>query len=661
MAIRNGVFVSTAKGCFKLSGVTAELLVSETVPDLYIGRSDKLYSAWAEKLMGLGVIEVGNMSRVPPKRLHVMVSRKTPLALRALGRLIEQGFEATETISDKSFVITDLSGLDTDVSLATVKEIIQEGGRSLSIWRRGGETFYGPISDPGATACWNCARLRLADSIDNGTNEIIEDEEGAAKIVADNTLLALRYPDVAGYGCLVAETNGEPSLLSIVPMPWCDVCGGVVDPLRVACLTHSVQLPENVRVLADPRGGVVRRLFIFQNEGLDMPAVPNCCSVEIAPFKDEWISNSSSNGEGKGATYDEAMKGAIGEGLERYAACIWHPSTLTYASFRELGDSAFDPRWLVLYDTAQYARDDFAYSRFDENKLIYWAAGEWLDSGESVELPALATYLNFPANSAERFCQTTSSGLAAAESFEDAALRALYELIERDAFMLFWLARQPAVRLDLGGCEELTRRALSEVERLGARPEVFLLDAATQYPTVVCLGLGDGKSWPGATIGLGTHANFDVALRKAVFEHGHFGPYMRKLMRNKEHDKVLKRSDVRNTLDHGLYYIHPEHIESLKFFRASSEPAVSIDDLRGRYCKESTLTACVSALLEIGIRTAAVDVTSSDVALAGMHVVRAFGVNLQPIHFGFGNERLQNPRLQARLSGVFEKTPHPIA
>ena len=71
---------------------------------------------------------------------------------------------------------------------------------------------------------------------------------------------------------------------------------------------------------------------------------------------------------------------------------------------------------------------------------IHWATGRWLDSGEPVAVPALATYLNFPAPSSEQFGQTTSNGLAAGASLEEATLSALYELIEHDAFMLFWLA-----------------------------------------------------------------------------------------------------------------------------------------------------------------------------------------------------------------------------
>src|SRR4029077_15324365 len=124
--------------------------------------------------------------------------------------------------------------------------------------------------------------------------------------------------------------------------------------------------------------------------------------------------------------------------------------------------------------------------------------------------------------------------------------------------------------------------------------------------------------------------------RIAVFEHNHYGAYMRRLMQEGRHRDVQASSDVLGSMDHGLYYIDRDHVGALKFFRGSSEPTVSLDGLRSHEHKEAKLSACVSALLDIGIRTAAVDVTSSDVALTGIRVVRAFGVNMQQFHFGFG-------------------------
>jgi ribosomal protein S12 methylthiotransferase accessory factor len=340
---------------------------------------------------------------------------------------------------------------------------------------------------------------------------------------------------------------------------------------------------------------------------------------------------------------------------------LWNPAALIYVPYEELANRAFDPRWLVLYDDEQYQMPNFPYAPFDPKRPIHWTTGRWLDTGEPVAIPALATYMNFSAPNSERFGQTTSNGLAAGASLQDATLRALYELIERDAFMLFWLARRPATRIAPHGCNAVTLEALLRVQRLGARTELFLVDAGTKHPTVVCVGLGDGQLWPGVTIGLGTHADIDVALQKAVLEHGHFGTYMRRLMQEGKYDRITAPDGVLTALDHALYYMEPARASALTTFQGGTEAPASLTELRAKYRQTATVATCVARLRDAGIRAAAVDVTSPDVALSPLRVVRAFGTYMQPIHFGLANRRLKNPRLQRLLTDAAETCPHPIA
>ena len=188
-----------------------------------------------------------------------------------------------------------------------------------------------------------------------------------------------------------------------------------------------------------------------------------------------------------------------------------------------------------------------------------------------------------------------------------------------------------------------------------------MLDVGTEHPCVVCLGLGDGRSWPGATIGLAADAEIDCALQRAVLEHGHFGAYMKRLMGEDDRRPISSADQVASVLDHGLYYISPTAVSALAPLRSSAEPPVTMVALRSHYAHERTLEACVRCLGQIGVRSAAVDVTSPDVALAPIRVVRAFGTYMQPIHFGSANRRLANPRLDAMLTGPPEVEPHPIA
>lgn len=651
-------------GQFRLKGEVGSTFVDAVLPWLY-GKQQTPAPDWLAEL-GVELTEIGLLVKADPEHGletvrggAVSIARDTDFSRAVADQLTGQGIAFADVGADLSLV--DVSGLRTDVADALVRDAFDAGRPAFPVWTSAADTFYGPLVSPGQPGCWHCCRARLSDGVAADGPALSPQDAQAVRIVAQLLVLFLRYPAVAPIGWFVIDNGSVAEPHSFLPMPWCAVCGGAADPAATPppALTQSPVLPADLRVLADSRAGIVRHLFLVQPGRNVAPELPISCSATIAPVGASG-SHASFTGEGKGSTQEQAVRGAVGEGVERYSASVWHETALTYASLGSLVPAAFDPRTLVLYDENQYRRGDFPFCRFDPDAPIHWVSGRWLENGQPVWVPALTTFMHFRAPRSEQFAQVTSNGLAAGHSFEDAALRALYELIERDAFMLHWLAQRPATSIELDHADPITEQALQDVRRLGAEPELYLLDAGTGHPTVVCLGLGDGRSWPAITIGLAAHANLDVAIRRAVLEHGHCGAYIRRLMGEGRHREIRTAADVRTALDHGLYYVPVERQPILDGLRGKRTP-VPVSELRPRYQVEPTLNACVAALSDAGIRCAAVDVTAPDVALTPLRVVRAFGEYLQPIHFGTGNQRTDNPRLHAWLHGEPAEQPHPIA
>ena len=147
-----------------------------------------------------------------------------------------------------------------------------------------------------------------------------------------------------------------------------------------------------------------------------------------------------------------------------------------------------------------------------------------------------------------------------------------------------------------------------------------------------------------------------IAATKAILEHGHVGPYIRRQMLDPDRQIPAKADEVRTLLDHALFYAPPERAEAARFL-IEGEP-VSLAELPrpdgGR------LEICRGALAAAGVRVAVADVTAPDVVLSPFRVARALGVHVQPIHFGHGLERRANPRLRA-LADRANEMPHPLA
>lgn len=510
---------------------------------------------------------------------------------------------------------------------------------------------------PGRSACWDCLLCRLGLPPES-LKSVTPLPDAAIHALADNLWVEQQFPQVAAEHCITVAANGPPSLHVALPVPGCPNCTGALGrPWNGLSTLREPLVPPELMVLADRETGVLRELLVYKPTNPRLPAFPICASARLV-LPEIHGKPHKIRGEGKGATPEEAVISAIGEGLERYAASTWNPAILFRIAFGRKPAALFDPCALTLYTDEQYTAPGFAYARFNPKQPIWWAQGKWLDNGAAVALPAIAVYLNFPAVPNECLVQATSNGLATGRGVDDATLRALYELIERDAFMRAWMTTDaPLWRLPNVGVGHDAEAALEALAPESVEVELYLLPDHSRHATVLCIGWGDGIRWPGVTVGLGTHASLDVALRKAVMEHSHYGLYMQRLMREGRHRRVAAPRHVRSNLDHGLLYVDTTWQSTVREMTAGAA-LLPLDEARRRFTQPATLEACVGALGAAGIRAAAVDVTPADIALTPYRVVRAVASGLQPIHFGYGMQRCGREGCAWNSRAAL---PHPLA
>jgi ribosomal protein S12 methylthiotransferase accessory factor len=349
-------------------------------------------------------------------------------------------------------------------------------------------------------------------------------------------------------------------------------------------------------------------------------------------------------GWGKGLTISGAVLSAVGEAIERYSASLPDAERIIWKRPAELDCEFLDPRTCGLYSEAQYERDEFPYVRFDKNIRHPWVLGKWADTGNPVWVPALFVFLSIELEQEQLIGQGTSNGLAVSTDEDDAALRAILELVERDAFMAAWLTASPGQRLELDDAlDPLLRRVLEDLEALGAVVEVYTLPTSVIGTTVLCLAFGDGEQYPGVTFGLGSDLEPHAALKQAVLELGQTGPYLRRMMRSGALPTPEDPASVREMLDHAAYYFPRERATAFDRLRSNEAP-VRLADLKS--VTKRSLANCVSSLKAADVRVALVNVTSADVATGPFSVMRAVSPDLQPIWYGYGLERNPVERIQ---------------
>lgn len=179
---------------------------------------------------------------------------------------------------------------------------------------------------------------------------------------------------------------------------------------------------------------------------------------------------------GRGASAWLAMRKAEAEAIEREG--FYAPQRIVQGAMHELDQGArgkvIHPDRFCKYSPEQYKRKGFRYQPFDPLHTYAWTQGmNLLTQAPALVLAELVfatkalKKLDYPVN--RPFALMTSSGCAAGLTVEDAILRGLLEVIERDAFMRHWLKQKSGQIVNHQTYPARIQQAIEAVERTGAQ------------------------------------------------------------------------------------------------------------------------------------------------------------------------------------------------
>jgi ribosomal protein S12 methylthiotransferase accessory factor len=237
--------------------------------------------------------------------------------------------------------------------------------------------------------------------------------------------------------------------------------------------------------------------------------------------------------------------------------------------------------------------------------------------------------------------QGSSNGLAAGSSVDDAADRAVLELLERDAFLTAWRTGDAARRLDSSTIDDRFRPTLDALREFGLTVDLGLIENDFGVSTVIALARGDGVTTPGACIGLASSPDPAVAAGRAILELAQTVPHLTGLMASGVLPTPRNEQDVTSMLDHAAYFFPPERCRPFdRLFR--SDPPLPV-----QRSVATGVSDVAATLRQQGIRVAVVDLTTPDVATGPFRVVRAVSPDLMALTFGGELDRLPPARVAA--------------
>lgn len=433
---------------------------------------------------------------------------------------------------------------------------------------------------------------------------------------------------------------------------------------------HTARLLE----LVSPKVGIIHTLSRI-TRGAEEPVPPFIYQATLSHFDYRNPNSSERVSAGKGISETEAVRSAIGEAVERYCASHVDNFATRMAAWADVESHAIAPPECVLYSQTQYARRDFLYHRWDPKDEVTWVPTRELPGEREILAPASLVYLSLPSMRPEDFfCLPTSNGLAAGPNLEFAILNALYELVERDAFIITWMNRLPVARVDFSDMGGIANAIRTHYARFGTEIQIFNL--STDIPVYVMMAVALDKTGrgPAALISLGCHLNPGIAIIKALLEMCQVHPgEVRRYHKDPPQERYKSYEDVRTLEDHSAFTTIRERIREFSFL-LETERGQTMGDLQDHSGADvkADLDTCLNMLKRAGCRVLYADLTTPDVVDYGLRVVRAIATGLQPIHFGYGEERLGSRRLyevpyilgfasEPRTERDLNPCPHPLA
>lgn len=397
-------------------------------------------------------------------------------------------------------------------------------------------------------------------------------------------------------------------------------------------------------IIDDYQGIVLRTRLIDHHESF--PSRIHTVQADVA--RTDRIYPWPNNVTCQGSAFDNiesARLASIGESVERYCGNLLNTLPTLTGSFDELSDSglkAVDPKTVVLHSDEQYKAKGFPLVRFSSDLVTQWVPGRDLQSNGQVWIPKALTYVNYHTgpNPAPFTNISSYPGISAGISSEMAQLNALEEIIERHATMVWWHNEVILPRLTFPD----DFRAVWE-EGMGRENKVSGISLPNPLGIPVMAAIVENTEHNLVTIGFATRANPREAFLKALTEAFTLQEGCRDLlvedsnmkaaMQRGEIDSALMKDwrrdrkyldsfredfrDVSDLLAQLQVYLDPRAVDRIRHIISGTE-SVNIDSIPDMVNR--TVEFYVDSLDRLGFKTFAADITSGDVASAGLQVWR---------------------------------------
>ena len=448
---------------------------------------------------------------------------------------------------------------------------LELGAPWMPVRPRGMEPLFGPVfRSDGVGPCWDCLayRLRSHQEVHNFLRNIAGEERAFKPFATDPAVLEAIHALIAAEilkWLVLGETaplhdqaiTMDVGTLStakhpVMRRPQCPTCGDEALfrpdrpplPLRLGASPKLHRNSGGARVVApavtlakyrhlvSPISGVVTWLSRTTDETDSWLHVYwagsnlGMRSRTLSSLRRSLRSKSA----GKGSTREQSEVSALCEAIERYSGAL-HGDEIRLR--RRLVDfaneEAIHPNAAQLFSDSQLDNAqginakghpyNIVPPRFAPDAEVDWTPVWSLTEKRHRYLPTSMLYSMAPEQRGGSDLIADSNGCAAGNTLEEAILQGFYELVERDAFAIWWYNQLPVAGVDLTSFDDqYLASATTQYASYGR--DLWMLDVTSDIgiPTFVALSRRPDGDTEDIIYGAGCHADPRLAALRALCE-----------------------------------------------------------------------------------------------------------------------------------------------
>ena len=442
---------------------------------------------------------------------------------------------------------------------------LNESSEWILMQLNGLEPMLGPWFHPEEGACWECLASRLKMNRDLTEFLGAHIQEGypfPERVEVPGSALHITGMLIEQIALATSKgaSNIDDAILSwntyrstttthtVVKRPQCNECGTAEQihppkPINLSSAPRrqasdagyrsmtSEQVFETFKYHLSPISGVVKHLERITNPSDSIQHVYVSGQNFATSYRNihDLSKNLRSSSCGKGTTDIQAKVSGLCEAIERYSGVFRGDEYRILSSLDQLGQTGIHPNNILLISDQQYERrhkwnarnNKFALvcEPFNPTSELEWSP-VWSMTDQCTKwLPTGHLYFSYPIKNNQFTMMPCSNGASTGASLEEAVLQGFLEVVERDAFAIWWYPRTKQPQVDLSSYDLPYVRAM-EKRMDDLNRELWVLDITSDLGIPVFVAFSKDTTGHRENIVFAPGAHFDpcIALLRALTE-----------------------------------------------------------------------------------------------------------------------------------------------